>query len=282
MSQRKFKYNLALAVLLIIGSITVATSWATVTYIKSPTEETMSAPSVQSGELVSTDKTTKSGARAPEPGTLALFGTGVFGMIMSFVRKTYAAAKRVLDIIFSIAGLIVLTPVLLIISLAVKLTSKGPVFYSQTRVGKNGEIFEMYKFRTMCVDAEKNTGAVWAKANDPRLTAVGGILRKTHFDELPQLWNVLRGEMSIIGPRPERPMFVDQFKQKIRGYENRLAVKPGITGLAQVRHRYDESIEDVKIKLKYDLKYIAKMCLFTDFQIVLRTFRVVLTGEGAR
>ena len=134
----------------------------------------------------------------------------------------------------------------------------------------------------MKVDAEKETGPVWASENDKRLTPIGRFLRKSHIDELPQLINIWKGEMSLIGPRPERPIFVEKFKAEIPGYEKRLHVKPGITGLAQVWHRYDETIEDVKKKLKYDILYVKKMCLWSDFNIILRTVRVVLTGEGAR
>lgn len=202
-------------------------------------------------------------------------------MVAGFVRKTYAVLKRILDVAFSIAGVIVLSPLLLLLALAVKLTSKGPIIYSQTRVGKDGKLFEIYKLRTMKVDAEKDSGPVWARSNDNRLTPIGKFLRKSHMDELPQFINVINGDMSIIGPRPERPVFVDEFKKTIEGYQGRLAVKPGITGLAQVRHRYDATIEDVKKKLKYDLLYIKKMCLMSDFRIILRTFRVVITGEGA-
>ena len=221
-------------------------------------------------------------ARAPEPATMALFGSGLLGMIVSFVRRTYAVVKRLIDIFAAIIGMIILSPVFVVVALLVKLTSKGPIFYAQVRVGKKGMLFKMYKFRTMKVDAEKETGPVWAAANDNRLTPIGGFLRKAHLDEIPQFINVLRGEMSLIGPRPERPMFVEQFKEQINGYEKRLHVKPGITGLAQVWHRYDETIEDVKKKLRYDLLYVKKMCLWADIGILLRTCRVVVTGEGAR
>jgi len=140
----------------------------------------------------------------------------------------------------------------------------------------------MFKFRTMKVDAEKDSGPVWARANDNRVTLIGKFLRKAHIDEIPQFINVIRGEMSIIGPRPERPAFVEKFKEEIPEYEKRLQVKPGITGLAQVWHRYDETLEDVKKKIKYDLLYIKKICLWTDIRILFRTVRVVITGEGAR
>lgn len=134
----------------------------------------------------------------------------------------------------------------------------------------------------MRVDAEKETGPVWAEHNDPRLIPIGRFLRKAHIDEIPQFINILKGEMSLIGPRPERPVFVQKFKEEITDYEKRLAVKPGLTGLAQVWHTYDATIEDVRKKIKYDLLYIKKLCLWTDVRILFRTVRVVFTGEGAR
>lgn len=224
----------------------------------------------------------KAKARAPEPATLALFGSGFLGMIISFVRKTYKAAKRIFDVSASAIGVIILSPVFLLIALTVKLTSRGPILYKQTRVGKEGELFDMLKFRTMKTDAEKTTGPIWAAKNDTRITPIGGFLRRSHLDELPQFINVIRGEMSLIGPRPERPIFVEKFIAEIPDYEKRLTVKPGITGLAQVWHRYDESIADVKKKVKYDLLYIKKMCFWADISIFFRTIRVMLTGEGAR
>ena len=221
-------------------------------------------------------------SRAPEPTTMVLFGGGFLGMIIGFIRKTYAVTKRILDVIAAVIGSIILSPLFLLTALLVKLASKGPVLYSQVRVGKDGRLFKIYKFRTMKVDAEKDTGPVWAAENDHRLTSIGGFLRKVHVDELPQLINIIKGDMSLIGPRPERPVFVEKFKEEIKDYGKRLHVKPGITGLAQVWYRYDETIEDVKKKLKYDLFYVKKMCLQADFNIIMRTFRVVVTGEGAR
>ena len=203
-------------------------------------------------------------------------------MIISFVRKTYHIAKRSVDIIGSILGIIFSFPICLLAIVLVKLTSKGPMLFRQERVGKDGEVFMMYKFRTMRVDAEKLTGPVWASKNDSRITPVGNFLRKTRIDEIPQFINVLKGEMSIIGPRPERPFFVKQLREQILDYEKRLSVKPGITGLAQVLHRYDETLQDVRKKVKYDIHYIKNVCIWTDLQIVLRTFRVVITGQGAR
>ncbi len=220
-------------------------------------------------------------SRAPEPSSLLLFGSGIFGMIITFLRRTYSIAKRSLDILSACIALIILSPLCLIISLLIKLTSKGPIFYSQIRSGKDGEPFKIYKFRTMRVDAEKDSGPVWAKLKDNRITPIGRFLRKSRIDEIPQFFNVLKGNMSVIGPRPERPMFVEKLSSEITDYTKRLSVKPGITGLAQVHHRYDENIADVRKKVKYDILYIKKMCFWTDLRIITRTFGVILTGFGA-
>jgi lipopolysaccharide/colanic/teichoic acid biosynthesis glycosyltransferase len=177
--------------------------------------------------------------------------------------------------------MVIASPILLFSTILIKLDSPGPVIYRQKRVGKNGKVFKIFKLRSMRQDAEKGSGAVWAKKNDPRVTVVGKILRKSRIDEIPQLINVLQGDMSIVGPRPERPEMVRDLKNMICDYEKRLIVKPGITGLAQVVHKYDESINDVKKKVKYDLLYIRKKGLWTDLGIMAQTFGVVLTGKGA-
>ncbi len=225
---------------------------------------------------------TDSKSRAPEPTSMALFGSGILGMVVSFFRRTYILIKRAFDVFAAILGLLFLAPLFVIAAFLIKFTSKGPIIYKQVRVGKNGKLFEIYKFRSMRTDAEKDSGPVWAKANDNRLIPPGKFLRKTRIDELPQFINVLKGDMSLIGPRPERPVFVEKFKEVIPDYEKRLAVKPGITGLAQVWHKYDETIEDVKKKIRYDLVYIKKVNLWTDLGIFFRTFRVVITGQGAQ
>ena len=188
--------------------------------------------------------------------------------------------KRVMDVIVSFLILIISSPVIVIAALAIKLNSKGPVFFTQERSGMNGEPFTMIKFRSMYQDAEKKTGPIWSSKDDPRITRVGKIIRKLRIDEIPQFMNVLKGEMSIVGPRPERPFFVEKLSEEIPYYKRRLKVRPGITGWAQVKHKYDESIEDVKVKLRYDLFYIENMSLRMDFKIIFRTVFVVLFGKG--
>ena len=189
--------------------------------------------------------------------------------------------KRLIDIALSVLLLLLSLPLTLLTALAIKLESPGPVFYVQERVGQYGKTFRLYKFRSMRADAEKD-GPRWAGANDSRVTRVGRLIRVCRVDEIPQFINVLRGEMSVVGPRPERPFFVEKLREQIPFYSRRLAMKPGITGWAQVRHHYDASIEDVKQKVLYDLYYFENMSLLLDFQIIARTVWVVLTGAGAR
>jgi exopolysaccharide biosynthesis polyprenyl glycosylphosphotransferase len=191
---------------------------------------------------------------------------------------TYLMVRRLCDIVLAIAGLVAVMPLLVISSIAIKLDTKGTVFYRQERVGAKGKYFQLLKLRTMEMDAEKN-GPRWAGINDPRVTRIGKFLRKTRIDELPQLINVLKGDMSIIGPRPERPVFTEIFNQKTPGFIKRLAVKPGLTGWAQVNGGYDITPEE---KLAYDLEYIRKRSFFLDVKILFLTFKVVITGEGAR
>jgi exopolysaccharide biosynthesis polyprenyl glycosylphosphotransferase len=190
--------------------------------------------------------------------------------------------KRCVDFAAAVVGLVLVAPVLAAVALAVKLGSKGPAVYAQERVGRFGETFNMYKFRTMRVDAESN-GPVWATLEgDPRVTRVGAFLRRTHLDELPQLFNVLKGDMSLVGPRPERPHFVEQLDREVPRYDERLLIKPGMTGLAQVHYRYDQTIEDVKKKLRFDLLYVKRMCLMLDARILAWTVLVVITGRGIK
>jgi len=190
--------------------------------------------------------------------------------------------KRVLDLFFATTGIILTLPVLLITAVLIKLDSKGPIIFKQERVGENGKEFEIYKFRSMKVDAETGTGPVWAGATDDRITRVGRIIRKLRIDELPQLVNVIKGDMSFVGPRPERPFFVKQLRKEIPFYDIRNVVKPGITGWAQINYPYGADMHDAMEKLQYDIWYIKNMSGFLDVMIVLGTFKVVLTGKGAR
>jgi len=178
------------------------------------------------------------------------------------------------------AGLLLSLPVMIIAAVAVKVESSGPILYRQPRLGQNGCVFILNKFRSMRQDAEKDTGPVWTTQRDPRITRVGAVLRRTRLDELPQLFNVLVGHMSFIGPRPERPEFVSELQKQIPYYMERLAVKPGITGWAQVRYRYGSTVEDAVEKLQYDLYYIKNLSLFLDLLIVLNTVQVVLFARG--
>jgi exopolysaccharide biosynthesis polyprenyl glycosylphosphotransferase len=189
----------------------------------------------------------------------------------------YEFIKRIIDVILAFIGLIVASPIMVIISIAIKLESRGPVFYCQERVGKNGRVYTMYKLRSMYENAEEN-GAQWAEEDDPRVTKVGKFIRRTRLDELPQLFNVLKGDMSLVGPRPERPIFTYQFNEQIPGFINRLQVKPGLTGWAQVNGGYKLTPAE---KLEYDLYYIENRTIWLDIKIMLKTIMVVLTGKGA-
>ena len=199
-----------------------------------------------------------------------------------FVKtETTRMVKRTMDIGLALIGLSLSLPVMALVALAVKLDSKGPMLFRQKRVGERGRIFVLNKFRSMSVDAECN-GAVWATAGDPRVTRVGRWIRQTRLDELPQFWNVLVGDMSFVGPRPERPEFVGTLQREIPFYMGRHSVKPGITGWAQVRHRYAASVEDSMEKLQYDLYYIKNLSPLLDLVILLSTLQVVLFARGAR
>ncbi len=190
-------------------------------------------------------------------------------------------AKRGFDILVALTLLVATLPLQLLIALAILLTSPGPVFYAQERVGRGGRPFRLVKFRTMVPDAERH-GARWAARKDPRVTPVGRFLRLTRLDELPQLLNVLKGEMSVVGPRPERPVFVEELARQIPFYRERHAMKPGITGWAQLNYPYGASVEDARIKLEYDLYYIKNYTLFLDMLIIVQTLRVILFADGAR
>lgn len=195
-------------------------------------------------------------------------------------ERVYGAVKRLTEMAVALVGLPILALIAAGVALANRFTSPGPLLYRQTRVGKGGRHFRVYKFRSMVPDAEAQTGAVWATTNDDRITRVGRFLRKTRLDEMPQLINVLKGEMSLIGPRPERPEFVDQLAESIPFYRARHAVRPGITGWAQVSYRYGNSEDDARIKLEYDLYYVNHMSLLLDIRIVLRTLQVMFTFKG--
>lgn len=197
------------------------------------------------------------------------------------IRLTWPqrVTKRAMDVVVAGLGLILAAPVMALCALAIAVTSPGPVFYTQERTGFRGKTFRVYKFRTMIQDAEKQTGPVLAGEKDPRITPVGRILRATRLDELPQLFNVLKGDMSLVGPRPERPFFVKQFASEIPDYHYRHLVKPGLTGLAQVHGKYTTSAAD---KLRYDLYYIRNYSLLLDLKILLQTIPVILGGEAAR
>jgi sugar transferase (PEP-CTERM system associated) len=192
------------------------------------------------------------------------------------------AAKRTLDLLMALVGLIVAAPLMLLVALIVRLGSHGPVFYHQERVGLGGHVFTVHKFRTMQQDAEARTGPMWSQKNDARVTPVGRFLRRTRLDELPQLWNVLRGEMSFVGPRPERPKFVEQLTAEIPFYGQRHVVKPGLTGWAQVRYTYGASVEDAIEKLQYDLYYIKNLSIALDLVIIIDTIKTVVLRRGAR
>ena len=213
-------------------------------------------------------------------------------------RERSELATRVLNVALAGTALVALSPVLLVTALAVKLTSPGPILYTQVRVGIDrrargraagmydrrtrdlgGRAFKIYKFRSMTVDAEKS-GAVWAVRNDPRVTRLGGILRKYRIDELPQLWNVVKGDMNIVGPRPERPSIFARLSDQIAEYPLRQRARPGITGHAQINHSYDRTIDDVRTKVRYDLEYISKQSITEDVRIMLKTVPVMLFKKG--
>lgn len=195
-------------------------------------------------------------------------------------RTWRTVLKRALDLAGSAAGLIVLAPVLAVLAAVIRFSSRGRALYRQERLGQGGRVFTMYKYRTMIDDAEAG-GPRWsAGAADPRITRVGRLLRSSHLDELPQLWNVFTGDMSLVGPRPERPCFLPELQRLVPGYLARYRVKPGMTGLAQVHYRYDATIADVKRKLRYDRLYVQRMCLGLDMKILVWTFAVVFGRRG--
>jgi len=211
--------------------------------------------------------------------TNAIYGFPLIDVSPQLMKPWEEGAKRLIDLAVAALVLVVGLPVWLLVALAIKIDSRGPVLYRQERVGMDGKRFRIIKFRSMIADAEK-AGPQWAAKIDPRITNVGFILRKLHLDEIPQVWNVLRGEMSLVGPRPERPVFVEELSREIPLYPRRLRVRPGVTGWAQVKHKYDESIEDVRKKVQYDLYYIENMSLRMDMKIIFSTVSHMLLGKG--
>lgn len=212
--------------------------------------------------------------------TVEIHGLPLVEVMPQLVPLSVRLFKRTLDILIGFVVSLFLLLITPLMALLIKLDSPGPVFYVQKRIGKWGREFKLYKFRTMFVGAERDGGAVWAEKGDPRVTKVGRLLRRFHIDEMPQFFNVLRGRMSIVGPRPERHEFVERFKGHIPLYERRLRIRPGITGWAQIRHKYDESLTDVKDKTSYDLFYIDHVSTALDIKIILATFLKMFKGEG--
>jgi lipopolysaccharide/colanic/teichoic acid biosynthesis glycosyltransferase len=231
---------------------------------------------------------------APTPARVRV--SGAHAAVVEVVQDL--AAQRAMNLFIAAVALFVALPLLLLIAIAIKLTSRGPVLYTQERVGLDrrtprmspgnrrrvsdigGKPFTIYKFRTMRVDAEAHSGAVWATQNDPRVTPVGRFLRQYRLDEIPQLLNVMRGEMNIVGPRPERPTIFAELRTHIAEYPLRQRAKPGITGLAQINHHYDRSLDDVRTKVSYDLEYIRRQSVREDLRIMLKTIPVILWRRG--
>jgi sugar transferase (PEP-CTERM system associated) len=199
------------------------------------------------------------------------------GFQKSFLQKL---SKRTIDLLISSTMLILLSPLIVLTAIIIKLDSKGPIFFSQERMGENRKPYMVHKFRSMRSDAEKSTGPVWAQENDDRITKIGHFIRKTRIDEIPQLWNILKGEMSFVGPRPEREHFVRELEEIIPYYGERFSVKPGLTGWAQVSYGYGATVEDAIEKLNYELFYIKNMSILMDIMIVARTVKTVIFGMG--
>lgn len=210
----------------------------------------------------------------------SIYGVPLVEVNPQIMKPWEEVMKRIMDVVVSLVILILGLPLWLLVALAIKLSTPGPVFYRQERVGRNGRAFMMFKFRSMKKDAERLSGPKWAEKNDPRVTSVGKIIRRIHIDEVPQFINVLVGDMSLVGPRPERSFFVEKIERELPLYRRRLKVRPGITGWAQIKYRYDQSIEDVKSKLKYDLFYIENMSWRMDLKILFNTLYVMVRGKG--
>lgn len=211
--------------------------------------------------------------------TNQIYGVPLIEVMPDIMSPAGKLTKRIIDVAISAVTLIILFPLFLLIAILIKIDSRGDIFYKQVRVGRKGEEFIMYKFRSMILNSEEY-GPEWAGEDDARITRMGKFIRKVYIDEFPQMINVLKNEMSLIGPRPERPYFVEQLKKEIPYYYKRLSVKPGITGWAQIKHKYDSSLEDVKTKLQYDFYYIENMSLKLDFKIMINTIIVILLMKG--
>jgi sugar transferase (PEP-CTERM system associated) len=217
-------------------------------------------------------------------GKLSLDGLNPSTLIFTHgfnVKSSQQVLRRLVSFSVSLAGLVLCLPILPFLIIAVRLSSPGPIFFRQVRVGLRGKPFEVIKFRTMCHDAEKN-GAQWAKKNDSRVTRVGRLMRKTRLDEIPQLWNVLKGDMGFVGPRPERPEFVDWLSSEIPFYELRHIIRPGLTGWAQVRYGYGATLEETKHKLEYDLYYVKHMSVGLDLLVIFETVKTILLRRGSQ
>ena len=212
--------------------------------------------------------------------TNQIYGFPLIEIFPELMPAWERSIKRLIDILFSLIAMFLFLPLWILIAIIIKIDSLGSVFYNQKRVGRDGKIFQVRKFRSMYYDAELMTGPVWANKNDARITRFGRLLRKGRIDEVPQLINVLKGEMSLIGPRPERPYFVEELKKEIPYYTRRLRVRPGITGWAQIKHEYDSSMEDVRKKLQYDFYYLENMSLRMDLKIILNTIYIIFSGKG--
>ncbi len=207
----------------------------------------------------------------PEPVTIIGVGAGLLGLMTQLARRYFGLAKEVVDIVLGFVALVLSLPLLVVCALIIKLSSKGPCIFTQSRVGKNGKLFKMRKLRTMYIGAESASGPVWADDNDPRVIPPCRWMRRSHIDELPQLINVVKGEMSLVGPRPERPEILAELEKTYPQVRKRLAVRPGITGLAQVTNGYDTSIEAFRHKLKADLEYIERSNWSTEIRILAST-----------